>query len=882
MCNLIILQQLFFFSGETEDSTQENISQVGVRHSNLMQLSPDLASSAPNILQPLDLNSRSSYTPASTPSPLSPYESINRNVIHQTCRRSLQPREERPFSDFFGEEFVPLDENIMRSPYNNHTLELCQQHNVQGARDIEDGLSLSIGQGENINEDDENDSTSIENLITGVASLERSENVTNDQHLSEGTPCGVAVMETSYSGEHVVESQHETQQETVELTEDSPLRILEESEIVHEQEAIVEAEMEGLLVDETEADQQESMETDDSDSVSNSEENMFETSASNSSLTSNHNEQAGLVSQEEASQILDEVLSMLNSKRTETSPLLEEDVQTTLSPLPEGASSVVFQPEPTCVLGPSVASTLMHSDTSNSTQLTEEKPSGSDGVGSTDVDSVNISASAAVVNSSSNTISLNDSSITLVEAVEKIVNESQSVSESDQHSLQLRISSELSPLNQTAVSRESFPMEEVEPMCLDMASLNSGSASQLLVATPTTFPSSSTTSPSNSLSSPVSSEAAPDSLTNTVEERSPQGAKRVSRSKSEPHRSSSKSQKSERGCRRVRQQTNLSCDSSSNALGQETSIANLREGSFDPPVALARRVSLPTRTIASTTPPNLSTADSASDSVLVVEAVATETTPSASVAVTPILSPTLGSSDVSMASPSTEREAVPEAVVARPVLVSRGASSASGRLGKGLSTAEQITGRERSSTLPVGRDLLSSSPESDSSLSRTTRDESVIYATPVPSSPKPKNNASERRKLHYKPSRDTISSLLHTFVRTAQVTQGSDQHVEPNIIETSAHPVTATRGHRRVRVGESELADCSNFASRPRRTVRNRQRTHPVHLQIQDQQHNRQQQQQSQNSSDDPLPTSKCSNIICSKINLERNVVVYLRIKLLK
>ena len=810
---------------------------------------------------------------------------------HAACRRSLQPREVRPFSDFYGEDFVPLDDDIVRSPYNNHTFELRQQ-NGSSVRNLEDDFAVNVDQGESTAGDNEGNSSQVEDEQTASNSLingHERDDLVDGAAEGDGT---IVAMETTANSDHLSTPYQQTHRESVgsiELTEDSPLRILEESEIVHEQEANDEAEMEESIVDDLEideteesleAEQQESMDTAEADSLSNSEESTFEASPTNLSLSSNQSAQTVSGSQEEALQILDEVMAdsdQLICQRTDSPPLPGEgDVRSTLSPLPERVSSTVFQPEPQCVRGPSVASTLMVPNTNDANNLTVTCSSDADlsmrSANTTRPDSIGTLTSVAATSNS-----LEEPVASLVEDVEQIVGENQPAIENEQSTSQARtnFSRETSPHNPVTVSRESLPMEEGEPMCLDMASLHSVSATERPVASPSTVPhpSSTSASPSDLSSSSLSPQSTSGIEASPQQDRSPQASKRISRSKSESQRSSPKSRKSERGRQRERERSRLTHESGAEAHRQQTRVGSLQGTSHHTPVA--RRGSLPTRTVASVTS-SVSTAGSASDPVLVAEAVASDESsvvvaaalPSTSVAVTPIMSPTLLSDDDPMAAALSGRETTSTTVVARPVLVSRGAASATERLGEGMAAMAVVSetgGRRRSSTLPVGSDFASSSSESLSSLPIGGTDESgVIYAKAVPSSPSAKNNG--RKKGTPNPSRDTISSLLKSYVRTAQVTQTTGPHPEhTNIIEASAHPVEAiARGHRRIRPESNELTDEGDQPARPRRT-RHRQRTHPVHMQIQDeQQRSPQQSQQNMDNSNEPLPPSKL--IMCVRV----------------
>ena len=240
-------------------SPQRSVS-AGCALSNL-----SLMSSAPNILQPLTLNSGNGVLetifPVDTPSPVSPYgfmeeESEGNNTPAPNCRRQLHLR---PFSEMYSGGFMPLDINLLtqESSQSSEQSHVANEEASSGHEDV-DGAPLTS---QHSVENDSADAFAVQEVEevrndSGMPLESSSEHVGNGEGL-QNTPMeipeenlntfdsGIAVLaQTGVRDEEMTGLNRGDRNSvaSIELTIDSDLRILEESERVRVEEIALSSE----------------------------------------------------------------------------------------------------------------------------------------------------------------------------------------------------------------------------------------------------------------------------------------------------------------------------------------------------------------------------------------------------------------------------------------------------------------------------------------------------------------------------------------------------------------------------------------------------------------------------------------------------------------
>lgn len=269
-----------------ESTQQENIppnTPSGAQQSNpLCTLSnPSLMSSAPNILQPLTLNSSNGlletiFPVDQTPSPESPRGAIgqdNASADTTQCRRRLA-MQSRPFSELYSEDVSPFESDITSPDITQNSSEVNSENAVSGngltnmsslgdrtssrlANSVEieppEGTTDQLHNSENASHgSDGGCSTSPQHSSQNSQDLESQPMeitdesiVVGDSNLLTEVPVMNVATDTVLTGSGQRNSIGSIG--SIELTEDSPLRILEESERVREE--VIAQSRENLLRD---------------------------------------------------------------------------------------------------------------------------------------------------------------------------------------------------------------------------------------------------------------------------------------------------------------------------------------------------------------------------------------------------------------------------------------------------------------------------------------------------------------------------------------------------------------------------------------------------------------------------------------------------------
>ena len=465
-----------------------------------------LTSSAPNILQPLTLNSSNGLLetifPVGTPSPLSPRGTSEQGVFADAvnCRRRLAVQS-RPFSELYSEEFVPLDGVDITNPELSQNSQAASDENAlsgdestEGGSSGENRTSSSLANSAGIETPDDTvigqgqDSQNALDNADGFPSPEASATATptqgpgdNNQD-SETQPMEIPEEVDGVNGSEAEMSSTGQRNSTgsIELTEDSPLRILEECERVREE--TIALSRENLLRDPTAEsdDELEQMDmtdetiTTERDSSHNSDYSMDDvlTSENFSQLAVN----GGGSSENEP----------MAERETASSGLLNEEVNDAiLSSLEELEGSRTSPPAVECVPGPSISTSLIEPETEAGAMTAE---------GNLQQPSENTEHSPAELREQ----------MSLLEYVDQIMDDEpaeqsnddamiiESVGDSAQESTSSPGTdvgtSESSGVDSSsaAVSSVTLPMEASEPVCLGATSVQSASTSEMIVDTPQT------------------------------------------------------------------------------------------------------------------------------------------------------------------------------------------------------------------------------------------------------------------------------------------------------------------------------------------------------------------------------------------------------------
>lgn len=504
-------------SGETPTgSPQQSNPRCTLSNSSLM-------SSAPNILQPLTLNSSNGLLetifPVDTPSPLSPHGTSEQGTFGDAanCRRRLAVQS-RPFSELYSEEFVPLDDVDITNPELSRNSQAANDENTLSGDDTtevdtsgENRTSSSLANSVDIESPDDTvidqgqDSQNVLDDTDGISGLEVSATLTptqgpgdNNQD-SENQPMEIPEDSNDANSSEVETGLSDAGQSSsvgsIELTEDSPLRILQECERVREE--TIALSRENLLQDSiAESDDElEQMDITDEtiaterDSSHNSDYSMEDALTSGNVTQSTLNESNSTETQPMAERETD----LLEAA---SSGLLDEDViDPILSSLEELEGSRASPPVVECVPGPSVATALIEPETEagemtaaegnlqQPLQNAEHDPTEQQETSERDepmslleyVDQIIVDETAE--QSGDNAM--------IIESVGDSTQESTSSPGSDVGTSEAAEPSSLDSPS-VAVSSVTLPMEASEPVCLGATSVQSASTSEMVVDTPHT------------------------------------------------------------------------------------------------------------------------------------------------------------------------------------------------------------------------------------------------------------------------------------------------------------------------------------------------------------------------------------------------------------
>ena len=515
-----------------EASQQENIppsTPSGTQQSNpVCALSnPSLMSSAPNILQPLTLNSSNGLLetifpvdPTLSPcSPLAPSGQENSSGNSANCRR--RPAiQSRPFSELYSEEVVPLDSDITSPEVSEDSQEVNSDSVVNGNVTVNVNNALDMRTSTNVSNSVDNELSGgvtdqlagSDNVhLSGEMSASAQESCQNNQDLESqpmdileetdgvndsGLSTQIPVINGAIGGTSVGQR---TSIGSIELTEDSPLRILEESESrVHEEEIALSSE--NLLQDRTAEsdDELEQMDvTDDTtvageDSSLNTDYSMEDVlNISGTGMEESPYENDLINTQPVVYQAA--VLLDLASG----SPVDEDEGENDLllSSLEEHEGSHSPPPAVECIPGPCVAAVVLETETRAEVVNAPESSAESQSEYST------LNPQLTTETSEQQRVSEQDVSMSLLEFVNHIVgndnteqtNDNEMIVESAEGSTQGASSTPPSIRNSEAtvvdssvetggaISSVTLPMEATEPVCLNAASLQSSSTSEMLV-----------------------------------------------------------------------------------------------------------------------------------------------------------------------------------------------------------------------------------------------------------------------------------------------------------------------------------------------------------------------------------------------------------------
>lgn len=467
-----------------------------------------LTTSAPNILQPLTLNSSNGlletiFPVDHTPSPTSPRGASELGNLGEpaNCRRRL---EQRPFSELYSEEFVPLDDVDVTSPELSRSSEVTNDENTLDADDTTDAENLGDNRTSNSlassidieapdeSIDQEQDSQSALDNTDGSSSLDASATLTpgpeeNSQDLEnqpmeipeESNEVNNSEVEMSLSG-----AGQRTSVESIELTEDSPLRILEESERVREERIALSRE--NLL----------------QDPPAESDDELEQMDITEETIT-----------ERDSSQISDSSMEDVLTSGNITETALDESISVETQPMAERETDLLE----------AASDGLLDEDVNDPTELEESRPSppvleslpGPSSLIEPETEALEMTAAEdnlpqPVENSENESseqqaISTGDELMSLLEYVDQIFagdtteqsEDSAMIVESVENSAQVGTSSNGPGVGSSEVVGRSagdssngampsvtLPAEASEPVCLDATSLQSASTSEMIVDTP--------------------------------------------------------------------------------------------------------------------------------------------------------------------------------------------------------------------------------------------------------------------------------------------------------------------------------------------------------------------------------------------------------------
>ena len=493
-------------------------------------------SSAPNILQPLTLNSSNGLLETIFPvdhtlspySPLAPSAQENSSGDAANCRRRLAIQS-RPFSELYSEEVVPLDSDITSPEISDN----CQEVNSENV--IKDNVTANVN-----NVLDMRTSTSVSNSVDTEPSGGATDQFagSDNVHLSDGSggETSASAQESCQNNQDLETQPMDILEETdggndsdlstqipvingaidgiltsvgqrvsigsigsIELTEDSPLRILEESERVREEEIALSSEN---LLQDGELEQMDV--TDDTtvagedSSLSNTDGSMEDVLNSGTGMEESAYDNGSTETQPvgyQATELLDVASGSLVD---------EDEDDLLLSALEEHEGSHSPLPVVECLSGPSVATVVLETQTQAEGVTTPEESLESQSEHSGHEYSTVNPQLTTETSEQQQRLSEQDVSMSLLEFVNHIVgndhaeqsNGNEMIIESSEGSTQggcLTASSERtseatlvdsSLETGGAISSVTLPMEATEPVCLNAASLESPSTSQMLVDSP--------------------------------------------------------------------------------------------------------------------------------------------------------------------------------------------------------------------------------------------------------------------------------------------------------------------------------------------------------------------------------------------------------------
>ena len=449
-------------------------------------------------------------------SPVSPRGAVEQeNNFGDAARRRLA-LQSRPFSEMYAEEFVPLDDSdVTRSPQGTtsegassgsdlaeaETLDANRASGGLGNSDEVVSPDDTIDQGQ-VSRDglDDVDAASGQEGATELTLLESSQGVEHQpmEIPEEGNEANTSEVEMAFSAAGQRPSVGGSIG-SIELTDDSPLRILEESERVREESIALSTE--NLLQDATieSDDELEQMDTTDETVVVGTEQDGSHNSdfSMEDVLTSGNTTESALIenSSVENQMAVRETDLLEDANSVLTHQEIDDHV---LSPPQDIEGSSASSRVAECSPGPSVAAVLNEAESAASEENLQLQTEGSD---------INRESTSSPLRQRDR--SQRDVPMSLLEYVEEIFsNEAEeesndsamiietagesrqispsltsSASESTQPSVEDTVSSG-SESSTSAISSVTLPVEASEPVCLNATSLESASASEMLVDSP--------------------------------------------------------------------------------------------------------------------------------------------------------------------------------------------------------------------------------------------------------------------------------------------------------------------------------------------------------------------------------------------------------------
>ncbi|KAK3702896.1 hypothetical protein QZH41_014166, partial [Actinostola sp. cb2023] len=925
--------------------------------SSMMTSNPALRSSAPDLLRPTsDLSAIVTDSHRDPASPVSPFNVNDRGGNNVTNRRRNLPREMRPFSEFYSEEFVPLDPEIS-SPRNTRTDERTERSSTDEAAS---GASVGVVQEERSNvvmeavettvNDESNATVTIETpSAVPQANVERhaeSQESLMDMMDSEGDvieeeedePSGVDIQETQDVSSDPVNSVSSMRANvgSIELTEDSPLRILEESERALEEEATFSPrnlddsdDMEEEIPDgaygylyvnpndgDDEMDSERSTPDDDVTSITPSVISVdswtYEQNGSTESMDVGGSDvrpprysktsanATGVESSEQGRN--EEGSSAQASTRREPSPVIRDEDETIPSPLMD-ISMASSPPRDSFVQDPSATNELATSDDIVETHTGELRDAAS--AGDSPITS-QVELSEPMTSCVTEPL---PRQLSLVDTVEGIIQDetvpSTSSSNSEVRSKKATHKTDRSPTRavvtmiarterenqEIELSSVAFPMEEGEPDCMDVTSIQNASSSQMVVHARSNRSESLVDARSNRSESIVDSRSnrrqpstvsftrADDSRSSTRSEGHVSFVESVPIRPARRPKHLSRSMSDTRGVRlnhrpdRLERSRRRGTEAEPRASVHHQASEPYHRASLSDPIVVAVPVSADSPTLQSRV-----CANNSQEAIFVASAL-----PSSSASVTPLPSPTLESEN------SSPRSRAFDEVVAVPVTNTESNSSETRAVLAAVSspretttvtpvpspTAEQVSMNWSEMEQRTRGDEAAQTPSLPPPSSRTSTAASSASRTSAVAGASSSSSESTNPGAIPKPSsadvnRDNISKMLRTYVRSAQPPQKPGQAEDPRLRQEPVEEVSVPMAvpHGRGRPPRHDATEISNgstglpsqergrppshdatvtqLSSRRRSSRHQRQHgerphphydrteTNPVHLQIQD------------------------------------------------